>query len=156
MNGRPDVVFDCNVLFQALARANGPAARCLAFLETQRITLHLSRAVLQELRLILEYPEIREKNPSLTPTVIDAFIERLCFRANWVRQVPHVFDFPRDPADEPYIDLAAAVNADYLVTRDNDLLSLMTDHSSMGNDFRRKFPSLKVVGPIAFVDAILS
>src|SRR2546426_446599 len=76
----------------------------------------------------LAYPEIREKNPHVTTEVIDAFLARIMFRGVLNRDVPHVFDFPRDPDDAAYIDLAAAVSADYLVTRDQDLLSLATDH----------------------------
>ena len=55
-------------------------------------------------------------------------------------------DFPRDPKDEPYINLALAANADYLVTRDNDLLDLMND-----SDFRQQFPGLTILDPVAFL-----
>ena len=38
-----------------------------------------------------------------------------------------MFTLARDPDDEPYLNLAIAVSADYLVTRDNDMLDLMHD-----------------------------
>jgi len=60
-------------------------------------------------------------------------------------------DFPRDHDDEPYIDLAAAVNADYLVSRDHDLLSLATDHTIQAKEFRQRFPRLSVVDPVGFI-----
>src|SRR3954471_12689337 len=100
-----------------------------------RSPLYVSRAVLRELRRTLEYPEIREKNPQLTPVIIDAFVARLMFRGVLIRDVPHVFEYGRDPGDEPYLDLAAAVSADYLVTRDQDLLFLATDHSIEAKQF---------------------
>ena len=78
------------------------------------------------------------------------------FRLNSVsgldfRQVPHVFDYPRARQDEPYIDLAAAANANYLVSRDKDLLALATDRSILAKQFRQRFPKLRVVNPVDFL-----
>jgi putative PIN family toxin of toxin-antitoxin system len=151
---RPDVVFDCNVLFQAMARSGGPAARALRLVEEGAVTLYLSRAVVQELRRILKYPEIRGKNVHLTDLVIATFLQRLVFRATFVRVVPHVFSYSRDPSDEPYIDLAAAVDADFVTTRDADLLSLMKDHTEEAQAFRRRFPRMRVVDPATFVNEV--
>ena len=63
----------------------------------------------------------------------------------------HVFDYPRDPQDEPYIDLAAAAKAHYLVSRDKDLLSLMTGHSLLCKQFRQKLNPLRIVTPEVFL-----
>src|SRR5437763_325787 len=109
---RPDVVFDCNVFLQAISRLNGPAAQALRLVEQNAVTLYLSKAIIREFRRTLTYPEIRRKNPQVTDEVIDTFLARLSFRGVLLRHVPHVFDYARDPNDEPYIDLAAAVNAD--------------------------------------------
>lgn len=38
--------------------------------------------------------------------------------------IANVFVLDRDPKDSKYIDLAIATKADFLVTRDNDLLDL--------------------------------
>ena len=53
---------------------------------------------------------------------------------------PSVFAYPRDPKDEPYVNLAVAAAADYVVTRDKDLLDLMTGHTDEAKAFRR-FPA---------------
>jgi putative PIN family toxin of toxin-antitoxin system len=151
---RPDVVFDCNVFLQAISRVNGPAAHALRLVEENAVTLHLSRAILRELRRTLAYPEIRQRNPHVTDEVIDSFITRLLFRGVLLRNVPHVVEHPRDPKDEPYLDLAAAVNADFLVTRDNDLLYLTTDHSIEAKQFRQRFPAIKILTPVDFTIAI--
>jgi len=63
-------------------------------------------------------------------------------------------DYARDPEDEPYIDLAATANADYLVSRDKDLLSLMTGHSAVAKEFRQKTHPLVVVDPVAFLAVV--
>ncbi|MEZ0267123.1 MAG: putative toxin-antitoxin system toxin component, PIN family [Phycisphaerae bacterium] len=144
-------MFDCNVLVQAVARGTGPAAAALRLVEANRITLHGSRAVLRELRATLAHPELRSRNPLLTDEVVEAFVARLLFRGQLCRDVPHVFDLPRDPDDAAYIDLAAEVEADYLVTRDGDLLSLMTDHSVVAKEFRQRVPRVRVLNPVDFV-----
>jgi len=106
---RPNVVFDCNIFSQAISRVNGPAAAALNLIEQNRITLHISKAILREVRRTLAYPEIRQRNPQVTDAVIDEFLARVAFRGVLHRDVPHVFDFPRDHDDEPYINLAVAV-----------------------------------------------
>jgi putative PIN family toxin of toxin-antitoxin system len=148
---RPDVVFDCNVFLQALARAKGPAAEALRLVEQNHLTLHLSRAILRELGRVLAYPEVQQKNPAVTDEGIDAFLSRISFRGVLHRIVPHIYDFPRDHDDEPYIDLAGAVNADYLITRDKDLLSLAMDHTVEAKQFRQRFPRLSVLNPVDFL-----
>jgi putative PIN family toxin of toxin-antitoxin system len=151
---RPDVVFDCNVFLQAIVRSAGPAAHALRLVEQGAVALHVSKPILRELRLTLAYPEIRQRNPQVTDELVDRFITRLLFRGQLHRNVPHVFSFPRDPKDEPYIDLASAVRADYLVTRDKDLLSLATDHSIGAKQFRQRLPGIKIMNPVDFIAAV--
>ena len=57
-----------------------------------------------------------------------------------------MFVLSRDPKDEPYLNLAIATDASYLVSRDNDLLDLMTD-----SEFRTQHPDLKILDPVAFL-----
>jgi len=125
---RPDVVFDCNIFLQGLTRRLGQAAEALRRVERNEVTLYVSRAILRELRTVLDYPEIREKNPAVTDEVVEEFVNRVMYRGVLVRDVPHTVSFPRDPNDEPYLDLIAVARADYLVTRDRDLLDLATSH----------------------------
>jgi putative PIN family toxin of toxin-antitoxin system len=151
---RPDVIFDCNVFLQAVSRVNGPAAQALRLVEQNAVTLHVSRVILRELRRVLAYPEVRRKNPLLTDDVIDGFLVRISFRGVLHRIVPHVFDYSRAKQDEPYIDLASATAADFLVSRDKDILSLGTGHTIEAKQFRRRFPNLRVVNPVEFLAAI--
>ena len=148
---RPRVVFDCNVLVQAIANEAGPAGQALALLQQNRIEVYLSRTVLKELRKVFRYPSVRAKFPGLDDQRIELFFKKLTFRATLVRQIPHALDYPRATQDEPYIDLAAAANANYLVSRDKDLLSLATDRTLIGKQFRQRYPRLHVVNPVAFL-----
>ena len=149
---RPDVVFDCNVFLQAISRANGPASQALRLVERSVVTLHVSKPIIRELRAILAYPEIRERNPQLTDDVVTTFVNRLLFRGILSREVPSVFTLSRDPDDAPYVDLAAAVSADYLVTRDRDLLDLATDHSIEAKEFRQRFSGSSILDPVDFLN----
>jgi putative PIN family toxin of toxin-antitoxin system len=153
-SSRPRVVFDCNLLVQALAFDSGPAAQCLRLVESGQVELFVSRPTLNELRRVLRYEEVVAISPNMTPARIGAFLKRLMFRATLIRRTPHVMDYPRDPADEPYIDLAVASSADYLVTRDRDLLSLMSGHSPICKQFRRRTRPLRVVDPVSFLRTV--
>lgn len=148
---RPRAVLDCNVLIQAVSNEAGPAGQVLRLLQGNRIEVFVSRAVLKELRAVLQYPSVREKLPDLDDERIDSFLKQFAFRATLIRQVRHVFDYPRAPQDEPYIDLAAAANANYLISRDRDLLSLATAPSLLAKQFRQRYPRLHVLNPVAFL-----
>jgi uncharacterized protein len=151
---RPRVVLDCNVLVQACSNDGGPSGRALRLLEQNLIEVYVSRAVLKELRGVLNYPSVRQKLPGLNDERIDSFVRQLAFRATLVRQVRHVFNYPRAKQDEPYVDLAVAAKADYIVSRDRDLLSLATDHSLIGKEFRQRSPQLRVLDPVAFLETL--
>ncbi len=139
------------MFLQAIARAAGPAAQAFRLVERGVVTLHVSRATRRETRAVLAYPALRERNPWLTDDAVDGFLTRVVYRSIYHRSVARRVHFSRDRADEPYLDLAVAAEADYLVSRDNDLLSLATDHTAVGTDFRRRCPGVRIVDPAAFV-----
>lgn len=60
--------------------------------------------------------------------------------------VPRTIELPRDPKDEPYINLALASGARYLVTRDKDVLDFRDDEP-----LRRHAPNLSIVDPVALL-----
>jgi putative PIN family toxin of toxin-antitoxin system len=151
---RPRVVFDCNVLVQAISNETGPAGQALALLQQNRIEVYVSRTVLKELRSVFRYPSVRTKFPDLDDQRIEMFIKKLTFRATLLRRVHHVFDYHRATQDEPYIDLAVAAKVNYLVSRDKDLLSLATDRTLIGKQFRQRYPQLRVLNPVAFLEAV--
>ncbi|MDB5302096.1 MAG: pilt protein domain protein [Phycisphaerales bacterium] len=151
---RPRVVFDCNVLIQAIANDAGPSGTALRHLQRNLIEVFVSRPILKELRAVLNYPKVRQKLPGLQDDRIEVFIQQLLFRATFLREVPHIFNYPRAKQDEPYVDLAAVARADCLVSRDRDLLSLMTDHSVAGKQFRQRCPRLRVLSPVEFLASV--
>lgn len=145
------VVFDCNTFIQAIAFSDGPAGMAFRLAEAGAFKLCVSKAVLAELRRVLTYEEVLAMSPNMTPLRIDAFFKRLTSRAVLHRRVRRAFNFERDPKDAPYLDLSLAAKATYLVTRDNDLLSLMSAHSVFAKQFRRQTRPLSILNPVAFL-----
>jgi len=141
-------VFDCMVFLQAATSDRGPAFACLTLVERNLVTLYVSPAILAEVQDVLTRPEIQARFPHLTNDRVSVFLLKIASLAVMVRDVPDA-GFPiRDPDDAPYFNLAVAVNAGYVVSRDNDLLDLMTNPS-----FVAQYSPLQIVDPVAFLGA---
>jgi putative PIN family toxin of toxin-antitoxin system len=145
---KPRVVFDCNVLLQAAARQKSVAASCLALADKGLIQLAVSEDVLLEIEDVLNRPEVRACFPDLNDEIVSAFLTRLRNVSDFVSNVPTAFSYSRDEDDEPYINLAIEVGADFIVSRDKDLLDLMTGYADICKEFRQRFRKLKVVEPV--------
>lgn len=78
----------------------------------------------------------------------------MLYRGIYLRQVGQHFSYSRDPDDEPYLNLAIEVKADYLVSRDNDLLDLMDWNKEAGREFQKQFRLLKIVSPQEFLQVM--
>jgi putative PIN family toxin of toxin-antitoxin system len=152
---RPRVILDCNVLVQAILTPAGPGAACIALADGGRITLVTSRDTLAEARDVLNRPEIRRLKPDMATSDVDRFLEALAYRSAYLRDVPRVVSWPRDPKDEPYLNLAVAAQAQYLVTRDQDLLVLNSDHSDEAKRVRQLTRNrLEIVTPTEFLASV--
>ena len=145
------VVFDCMVFLQGAARSASPARACFEIVDEGLVTLCVSPAVLAEVRDVLSRPELVKRFPALSAEWVTAFVTSVADKALVVPDVPNAVALPRDPKDEPYINLVVATQAEFLVSRDRDLLDLMTNA-----DFRRRFPALKIVDPETFLRTIRS
>jgi putative PIN family toxin of toxin-antitoxin system len=114
--GIPGVVFDTMILYQATASTTGPAAELLRRLEAGQFILYVSDEILDEARDVLSRPKLRAKSPRLTDETVQETFDLLGRLARMVSQVPSLFSLPRDPNDEPYLNLALAIGADYLAS----------------------------------------
>lgn len=150
----PAVVFDCVVFIQAAANEKGPSGRALDLLDTGEIKLFVSEKILLEIRNSLNHPRVRQKLRGITDERVEALLKRLDKLAIAINEVPRSFEYPRDPKDEPYVNLAIVAGAKYLVTRDNDLLDLMSVENQEARAFRRLYPSLSILNPVVFLREI--
>jgi putative PIN family toxin of toxin-antitoxin system len=124
----PGSIFDCNVYFQAFFTPDGPAYNCFDLVAKRRAALVTSIEILREVRDVLERLDTRQRFHA-SPEEIDSFLRRVRYGADVWRNVPSTMEFERDPDDSSYPNLAICSKAQYLVTRDNALLSLATAHT---------------------------
>jgi len=150
----PVTVFDCGVFLQGLISKAGPAVACLELVEQDHIRLMMSEEILAEIKDVLSRPHLRRRNPDLTDEKVERLIEMILEKAEFVENVPSHFSYLRDANDESYLNLAIETEAVFLVSRDNDLLDLMTDYTDQAKDFRRRFRQIKIVNPVEFLQII--
>jgi uncharacterized protein len=147
-------VFDCNVFWQIFFSTKGIGAKCWELVTTGQIELIVSSDVLDEIRDVLTRPEMQARFSKATDENVEIFIDEIIEAATFVSSVPKKFSYSRDPKDEPYINLAVCEDAHYIVSRDKDLLDLMTGYDDESKEFRKRFRPLKVVDTITFVGIV--
>jgi len=135
------------IFLQAAARPTGPAAALLELAEIGAIELLVSDACIEELREVLTRPSLQRKFPTLTISVVRDFLDRIQACSMYSVNIANVFVLDRDPKDGKYIDLAIAAKADFLVTRDKDLLDLREEGSSLFRIFEKLDWQFKIVDP---------
>ncbi len=148
------VVFDCMVYLQAAISEVGPASEVLRHAERGNISLFISGQILQEIRDVLSRPRAVAKYSFLTLEFVEAYLVRVVHSAKFITTFPLHFSYSRHPKDEIYINLAVETEAQYLVSRDKDLLDLMTDHTDEAKEFRQRFRQVKIVDPVEFLQII--
>jgi uncharacterized protein len=150
----PRVVFDCNVFVQGIANRNSPARKALRLFFNGDISLFVSESIIREVRDVLNRAEVRSQLPGINDRVVNAFLTKLEAKAILIANVPEEFHYERDPDDEMYINLAIVTNAAYLVSRDKDLLDLITTSTDIARQFRSRYPFLRVMTAGDFIAAI--
>ena len=135
------------IFLQAAARPTGPAAALLDLVEIDELVLLMSEACLEEIREVLSRPSLQRKFPSLTTSTVRQFLDRIQACSVFLTNVPSLFVLDRDPKDAKYIDLAILTKADFLVTRDKDLLDLREHGSPLLPVLERLDWQCKIVDP---------
>jgi uncharacterized protein len=121
----PKVVLDTTVLVSAFLRAvpGGASFELLARAHAELFELYLSGDILEETaRVLLTRKRIRTRY-HYPDEAVTRYCQGLARLSTVISEVPDL-RVVRDPADDKILACAVAVVADYLVTRDDDLLSL--------------------------------
>jgi putative PIN family toxin of toxin-antitoxin system len=137
------------VLLQAAASPRGPARAVIDAVGAGHLELLLCGPILTELADVLCRVPVRRRFPLLDDSYVEEFLTRLVAIAKWHTDPVPVFKVVRDPKDEPYLNLAVAAGAHYLITRDRDLLDL-----TLGDDaeeLARIAPELRILDPVALL-----
>lgn len=120
----PKVVLDSTVLVSAFLTPGGVSDALLRQAKSGVFHLYLADKILEETqRVLLEYPRIRRRYRYTKQEVIK-FCQGLRAAARWVTDLPQLQSVTRDPDDDHIIACALKAKAHYIVTRDQDLLSL--------------------------------
>ena len=104
------IVLDTNVLVSGLLQALGPSGQLVRMVAAGRLTLCFDARILTEYRDVLLRPKF-----SFDPERIRSLLEEI--RAEGVPVVGGPLgDRLPDPDDEPFLEVALAADAEYLVT----------------------------------------
>lgn len=151
----PRAVFDCGLFLQAVLRRTAPAGACLDRVEEGTVELCISEPVFAEIQEVLERPELKPRRQGrLTAPMVAEILDWIREHSTLVLDVPEVFHYERDPDDEPYLNLAIAAGATYLVSRDKDLLDLENPASEPGQQLRQHLPQLTILDPVKFLERL--
>jgi putative PIN family toxin of toxin-antitoxin system len=136
----PKAVLDTAVLVSAVLNpvAGGASFDLLRFAREGRYNLHLSPGIIEETaRVLLTRKRIRDRYQYSDADVAE-FCSDLLAVAAMETELP-IIQVVRDPDDDMILASALAARADYLVSRDKDLLSI-TEYSGT-----------KIITPEAFL-----
>lgn len=121
---RPRVVLDSSVLVAAFLRRGGVNAKVLQHGQRE-YALWIAQAILDEVRhALLSYPRIRQRY-RYSDSEVEAFLDAIARASEGVlSDLPELAVMERDPQDNMVLACAVAARAQYLVTKDHDLLDL--------------------------------
>ncbi len=126
------VVTDTTILVSAFLRpvAGGAAFELLRLAYAGRFALCLSDEILSETADVLLNRRHLRRRYRYSDTDVVAYCRELALHATMVSDLPPI-TIVRDPSDDMILATAIAAGADYLVTRDDDLLVLLR-HEGIG------------------------
>ena len=133
-------VLDTNILLRALIKPQGTVGPILRRLRNGDYLAIYSEPILDELLAKLALPRLRDKYHLTDETTTD-LLALLALRGELVRPERKV-RVCRDHDDDKFIEAALAGGAEYVVTGDEDLLSL------------KKLESVRFVTPRTFLEAL--
>jgi predicted nucleic acid-binding protein len=111
------------------------------------VRLVMSQEAIDEVRDVLNRPELRARLPRLTPERVERVIDETLRLAEWVHDVPTAFTWPHHPDDDHNFNLAIAARADRFVTREARIRDLESNFPADAARLRSLAPQLRIVGP---------
>lgn len=121
MKRPPRTVLDTNLVLSALIFREGRLTALREVWQRGRVVPLVSKVTVAELIRVLAYPKFRLSAEEREELLADYLPHCTAVR---IPQPPPKTPACRDPFDRPFLELAAAGKADYLVTGDRDLLGL--------------------------------
>jgi uncharacterized protein len=147
------VVLDTNVLLAGLVSENSASQRVVDALMDRKIIPLFSTPTLAEYKAVLLHPAITARFPEFTPRRVAMALHRFRYVGEEIAIGRVKFEFPRDPRDAMFVELAIAGGATHIVTLDPDLLSLPGGRTDASKRFRQRLRRVSVLRPGPFLDA---
>jgi putative PIN family toxin of toxin-antitoxin system len=135
----PKAVFDSTVLVSAFLSKAGVSRQLLHEAQAGKFAICLAEEILEETgRVLLEYPRIR-KRYQYSDEAVGEYVELLRVVAQVTTALPKIKAVARDPNDDVIIACGVKAKAQYIVSRDKDLLDM------------KRYEQILIVGPEEFV-----
>jgi len=145
------LVLDTNVLLAGLVSRSSASQIFVDALEMRRMIPLLSREVIAEYRTVLVHPTIQTRFDNLTVRRVELDLRRLRYIGE-VHSIGRIrFKLPRDPRDEKFLELALVAQAEFVLTFDDDLLSLPASRTDAGRRFRQRLRGVCIQKPEDFL-----
>ena len=120
----PKVVLDSTILVSAFLTSGGISRELLQEAQAGEVGICLSEEILEETqRVLLDYPRIRKRHRYTDESVLE-YVGLLQVVAQMITELLDIKGIVRDPNDDMVIACAMKAKAEYIVTRDKDLLTL--------------------------------
>lgn len=116
-------VFDSTIIVSALLTPSGLTGRLIERARAGEFSLLLSQGILDESRATLHTNKGLQRKYRYSDEEVAFFFSRLQSAITLVSDLPTI-QVVRDPNDDFILATAVKAGADYLVARDNDLLTL--------------------------------
>lgn len=129
------IVFDTNIFISGLLSDKSAPQKAVDYAQAKSVIL-ISQETFQELAEVLTRSKF-DRYVSLEKRA--KFLKTLSVKAEIIEVITRI-DLCRDPKDNKFLELAFNGNADYLITGDNDLLSL------------NPFKSIAIIPPTEFIN----
>lgn len=133
-----NVILDANIYASFFLTRGETIAQIFALWKSGDFEVFASIDIVAEIYRIFRYPKIQKRITPVDKNALIQMVEDLVERV-YPHETTHIV---RDPKDEKYLEAALACQADYLVTGDQDLLSL------------KKYGTTRIVSPKEFVEAL--
>ena len=116
-------VLDTNVIVSGIIKGNSPPGRILEALFQRHFIPVTTEPILAEIARVLTYPKIRQRY-HIGSEEVEHVLSALTLHSDFIH-LPHFsWKLSRDPDDDLFVACAIEGGADYLVTGDQDLLTL--------------------------------
>jgi putative PIN family toxin of toxin-antitoxin system len=131
------IVLDTNIFVSGLFFPKSNAGKVVNLCLSDQYQLCLSEELIEEIKRVLFYPKIK-KRLKLSESEIEDYCSLLRFNSHLVQIKNIKAEVPKDAKDNHVLATLLASQADYLITGDDDLLSLHESYRIISlKDFMR-------------------